>query len=104
MTDTRVENFFNNLLKEVDAELEKEYRLPAGQVSKSMQLLIADLEACRTEKNTKTIDALVENARNEKYHDMLEAFGHTTLLQHLQFAGLPQHLTQNVIDGKYEAE
>lgn len=103
MTTKTVGSFFDNLLKETEAELE-DYRPPPGQVSRPMQLLINDLEACRDEKNTKTIDALIENARQEKYHDMLEAFGHTTLLQHLQYTGLPPHLAQNVIDGKYEAE
>jgi hypothetical protein len=95
-----IEEFFTD----VAARIEKEYRPPPGELTPCTQLLVADLQAARTDENANAVDQIIRKAKEETYHEFLSELDMplTELAAALRAAGLLE-LEKAVDEGKYDA-
>lgn len=94
----------DNFLTQMAHELSEQHRPPPGEQTPATKLLLADLEASRTDANKDAVDAIVARAKAEQYHDFLSdsAFPILDLVSALKRAGLTD-LTVAAKQGKYDA-
>lgn len=100
MSDDTMDKFLADVMKKI----EDKHRPPPGELSEPTKLLVADLEAARTAKNTHAVDWIIRRAKREHYHDFLSQLDTPCmeLVKHLRQAGLSD-MAAAAEDGKYDA-
>lgn len=87
------------------AKLKYKHTPPPGEFSPQTKLLIYDLEKVRTEENAKEVDAIISDAKKEKFHSWLSDLPMPirSLRKRLQEADLWE-IDEKVMQRRYDAK